>query len=152
MDPVVARTEVLANPPALAERVAEWINATAAAAGENFRVALSGGSTPKTLYGLLASDKFRNRFPWRRVDWFWGDERFVPYDHPESNYRMVREAMLLRAPVPTGNIHPIPTEGDPEEAARRYERTLKNVYGAPTLDPARPFFDITLVEIERKAK
>lgn len=145
MDPVVTHTEVLAHPSELAERVAEWMAATAAAAKGPFRVALSGGSTPKTLYALLASNKFKERFPWPRVVWFWGDERFVPYDHPESNYRMARETMLAQAPVPPENIHPIPTDGDPEEAARRYERSLKEVYGSPTLDPARPFFDIVLL-------
>ena len=145
MEPLIGRIEVLADPPALAERVAEWMTATAGASKGAFRVALSGGSTPKALYGLLASDRFRDRFPWQRTFWFWGDERFVPYDHPDSNYRMAREAMLARAPVPPQNIHPIPTDGDPEDAARRYERTLKDAYGSSILDPERPFFDITLL-------
>ena len=145
MDSIVGRIEVLADPSALAERVAEWMTATAAAAERQFRVALSGGSTPKALYALLAADKFRDRFPWQRTSWFWGDERFVPFDHPESNYGMVREAMLARAPVPPENIHPIPTDGDPEVAARRYERILKREYRSPDLDAARPFFDITLL-------
>jgi 6-phosphogluconolactonase len=145
MDRFVGRIEVLADPPALARRAAEWMTATASAAKGPFRVALSGGSTPKALYGLLASDEFRNRFPWRQVYWFWGDERFLPYDHPESNYRMAREAMLAKAPVPPENIFPIPTDGDPEDAARRYERTLNEIYGAPALDPSRPLFDIVLL-------
>ena len=145
MDRFVGRIEVLADPPALARRAAEWMTATASAAKGPFRVALSGGSTPKALYGLLASDEFRDRFPWRQVSWFWGDERFVPYDHPESNYRMAREAMLAKAPVPPENIFPIPTDGDPEDAARRYERTLNEIYGAPALDPSRPLFDIVLL-------
>ena len=108
-------------------------------------MSLSGGSTPKARYELLASDDFRGRFPWQRVSWFWGDERFVPYDHPESNYRMTREAMLNHAPVPPENIHPVPADGTPEQAALRYERTLQTVYGAQTLDPDRPLFDITLL-------
>lgn len=145
MDATITHIEVVADPPALAARVAEWMTATATAAEGRFRVALSGGSTPKALYVLLASDHFRSRFPWHRVEWFWGDERFVPYDHPESNYRVARETMLAKGPVPPENIHPIPTDGDPEEAARRYERTLRHVYGSPTLDPGRPFFDITLL-------
>ena len=112
-----------------------------------FRVSLSGGSTPKTLYGLLASDDFRKRFPWPKAEWYWGDERFVPYDHPESNYRMTREAMLSKAPVPPENIHPVPppSAGTPEEAAEIYERELQKAYGAATLDPGRPLFDITLL-------
>jgi 6-phosphogluconolactonase len=121
------------------------MTAAALAANGAFRVSLSGGSTPKALYALLASDEFRDRFPWRGVSWYWGDERFVPYDHPDSNYRMTREAMLDKAPVPPENIHPIPTDGSPENAARRYERTLQESYGAATLDPARPLFDVTLL-------
>jgi len=142
---MIGRIEVLPDPPSLAHHVAEWITAAALATSGPFRVSLSGGSTPKTLYGLLASDEFRERFPWQRVSWYWGDERFVPYDHPESNYRMTREAMLSKAPVPPENIHPVPYEGTPDEAAVRYERTLQAAYGAAVLDPARPLFDITLL-------
>jgi Glucosamine-6-phosphate isomerases/6-phosphogluconolactonase/Aldose 1-epimerase len=94
------------------------MTAAAIASSGPFRVSLSGGSTPKALYGLLASDEFRERFPWKRVSWYWGDERFVPYDHPESNYRMTREAMLAKAPVPPENIHPVPTDGTPEDRRR----------------------------------
>jgi 6-phosphogluconolactonase len=145
MDRVVGRIEVPADPSALARRAAEWMTGTALAARGRVRVALSGGSTPKALYALLASDEFRDRFPWRRVSWYWGDERFVPYDHPESNYRMTREAMLAKAPVPPENIHPVPADGAPEDAARRYERTLQEAYGATALDPDRPLFDVTLL-------
>ena len=141
----IGRVEILVDPLALAHHVAEWMTHAALAASGPFRVSLSGGSTPKTLYGLLASDEFRTRLPWSRISWYWGDERFVPYDHPDSNYRMTREAMLAKAPVPPENIHPIPTDGTPDDAARRYERTLQDSYGAATLDPQRPLFDITLL-------
>src|SRR3954452_4778609 len=143
MSGMTGRVETLADPAALARHVAEWMTAAALAATGPFRVSLSGGSTPKTLYGLLASDEFRDRFPWQRVFWYWGDERFVAYDHPESNYRMTREAMLAKAPVPPENVHPIPVDGTPEAAARRYERTLQEAYGAAILDPARALFDVT---------
>lgn len=139
------RIETLDNPAALARHVAEWMTATALAAEGDFRVSLSGGSTPKALYGLLASDAFVRRFPWQRVHWYWGDERFVPYDHPESNYRMTREAMLSKAPVPPANVHPIPADGTADDAALRYERTLQAAYGAAAFDPSRPLFDITLL-------
>jgi 6-phosphogluconolactonase len=145
MSQYVGHIEVLPDPLALAYHVAGWMTEAAMAAQGSFRVSLSGGSTPKTLYGLLVSDQFRDRFPWQRVSWYWGDERFVPYDNPESNFRMTREAMLAKAPVPAENVHPIPTDGDPEDAAHRYERTLQQAYGAPTLDPHRPFFDVTLL-------
>lgn len=141
----IGRIEILPDPGALARHAAEWMTAAAQAAGGEFRVSLSGGSTPRALYALLASDVFRERFPWRRVSWYWGDERFVPHDHPRSNYRMIREAMLSRTPVPPANIHPVPTDGTPEDAASRYERTLQSEYGAATLDPARPMFDVTLL-------
>src|SRR5215468_5965153 len=141
------RIETLADPTALARHVAEWMTAAALAAKGPFRVSLSGGSTPKALYSLLASDAFRERFPWQRVAWYWGDERFVPHDHPDSNYRMTREAMLAKAPVPPENIHPVPSDGTPEDAARRYERTLQEAYGATTLDQQRPLFDITLLDL-----
>jgi 6-phosphogluconolactonase len=141
----MGRIEVLSDPAALAAHVAEWMTAAALTADAPCRISLSGGSTPKALYTLLASGRFRNRFPWQRVHWYWGDERFVPYDHPESNYRMTRETMLSKAPVPPENVHPIPTDGDPDDAARRYERMLQQAYGAATLDPARPLFDITLL-------
>src|SRR5262245_40369238 len=137
--------EIFSDPAALARHVAEWITSAAIAAKETFRVSLSGGSTPKTLYQLLASDEFRNRFPWQRVSWYFGDERFVPYDSPDSNYRMVREAMFAKAPVPSENIHPVPFDGTPEEAAQSYERTLQQEYAATILDPTRPLFDLTLL-------
>ena len=142
---MIGRIEILPDPQRLARHVAEWMTQAALAADRPFRVSLSGGSTPKTLYSLLASDDFRNRFPWQRVSWYWGDERFVPYDHPDSNYRMTREAMLSKAPVPPENVHPVPADGTPEEAARRYEHTLRAAYGAARFDPARPLFDITLL-------
>ena len=142
---MLGRLEILPAPQTLARHVAEWMTQAALAADRPFRVSLSGGSTPKVLYSLLASDDFRDRFPWQQVSWYWGDERFVPYDHPDSNYRMTREAMLAKAPVPPENIHPVPADGTPDEAAGRYERTLREAYGAATFDPARPLFDITLL-------
>jgi 6-phosphogluconolactonase len=145
MSQMNGRIETLADPAALACHVAEWMTSAALAATGAFRVSLSGGSTPKALYTLLASDDFRGRFPWTRVSWYWGDERFVPYDHPESNYRMSSDAMLAKAPVPPENVHPVPTNGTPEQAASRYEQTLQAAYGAAVLDRARPLFDITLL-------
>jgi 6-phosphogluconolactonase len=140
------RLEILPNAEALASRVADWLVATAARSDRPFSVALSGGSTPRRLYGLLASPPYRGAFPWQRTHWFWGDERFVPHDDPESNFRMVREAMLAGAPVPPANVHPVPTEGlTSDEAAHSYERQLKDFYGASTLRPDRPLFDVTFL-------
>lgn len=139
------RIETLPDSASLARRVADWMTSAALAAKGDFRVSLSGGSTPKALFTLLASDPLIGCFPWPRVSWYWGDERFVPYDHSESNYRMTRETMLNKAPVPPGKVHPVPAHGTPEEAASRYEKTLQTPYGATVLDPARPMFDITLL-------
>jgi 6-phosphogluconolactonase len=111
------------------------------------RIALSGGSTPRPVYSLLAAAEFRDRFPWERALWFWGDERFVPHDHPESNYRMAWEAMLSHVSVPPQNIFPIPTDGRPADAAQRYEQALKQIYGRPDLNPEMPLFDIMLLGI-----
>ena len=85
---------------------------------DRFAICLSGGSTPRRLYQLLAESPYRDALPWERIHWFWGDERFVPWDHPDSNYGMVRAAMLARAPVPPANIHGIATTGTPADAAR----------------------------------
>ncbi len=141
-----AKLEILANPEVLARRAADWLLAMAAAKEGTFAVSLSGGSTPRRLYEYLAGEPYLGRFPWSRTHWFWGDERFVPHNDARSNYRMVRETMLSRAPVPAANIHPSPTEGvSAEEAAAAYERELKSFYGAEQLEPGRPLFDVNLL-------
>lgn len=144
--PTRPRLEALADPEGLSQRVADWILDLAMAKAGDFAVALSGGSTPRRLYRLLAEPPYRDAFPWRRVHWFWGDERFVPPEDPSSNYRMVREAMLSRAPIPVDHIHAMPTEGlTPDAAAAAYECELKTFYGAGRLDAARALFDVTLL-------
>lgn len=139
------RTVVLADPTTLARRVASWLTELALASEGPFRIVLSGGSTPEPTYEILASGEFRDRFPWKRVFWYWGDERFVPHDHPDSNYRMALETMLSKAPVPPDHVFPIPVDGSPDEAALRYERVLQQAYGGAQLDPAKPLFDVTLL-------
>jgi 6-phosphogluconolactonase len=141
-----AKLEILADADALARRVADWLLAGALAKPGVFAVALSGGATPRLLYGHLAKPPYRDAFPWGRAHWFWGDERFVPPDDSQSNYRMVRAALLSQAPIPEANIHPIPTAGmSPEAAASAYERELQSFYGSRHLDPARPLFDVVLL-------
>jgi 6-phosphogluconolactonase len=132
----------------LARYVAEWLCTLAIARGGVFSVCLSGGSTPRRLYGQLADPIFASRLPWDRMHWFWGDERFVPHDHPDSNYRMALETFLSRVPVPSANIHAIPTEGlMPEQSAATYEATLKHFYGSDVMTSERPLFDVTLLGI-----
>jgi 6-phosphogluconolactonase len=140
-----AQIDVSSDAEALARRAAEWLVDEATAGQGTFRISLSGGSTPRTLYTLLAQEPLRSRMPWDRLELFWGDERFVPPDHQDSNYRMTRETMLDQVPLKPDQIHRMPTEGSPDEAAQAYEDLLKQVYGSDTLDPARPFFDVTLL-------
>jgi len=136
----------LNDPEALARHAADWLVAAAVAKDAPFAIALSGGSTPKRLYQLLATPPYAGTFPWGRVHWFWGDERFVPHDDPLSNYRMVHEAMLSRAPVPPENIHAIATEAlTPEAAASDYEHTLQTFYGGGALIADQPLFDVNFL-------
>ncbi|MGO9431649.1 6-phosphogluconolactonase, partial [Rhodoblastus sp.] len=140
------RLEILPDADSLAKRVADWLLDAAKSSDGLFTVALSGGSTPRALYELLAEPPYRDAFPWARTHFFWGDERFVPHDDARSNFRMAREALLSRVPIPAENIHPVPTQGfGPEAAAAAYQRELMTFYGAETLDPGRPLFDVTLL-------
>ncbi len=138
--------EIFADPQALAHHVADWLLALANAKTGRFALCLSGGSTPKRLYELLATAPYRDSFPWSRTHLFWGDERFVPHDDALSNYRMVREALLTHINIPATNIHAVPTEHTgPAAAAAAYEHDLKSFYGSDRLDPARPLFDVNLL-------
>jgi 6-phosphogluconolactonase len=97
-----------------------------------FSVALSGGSTPRRTYQLLASPEYRDRIDWSKVHIFFSDERCVPPTHADSNYRMVKEAMLSRLPVPDENVHRIIGEGDAHANASLYESELQTFFdGAP---------------------
>jgi 6-phosphogluconolactonase len=93
-----------------------------------FTVALSGGSTPRVLYSLFASPAFKARIDWRRIHFFWGDERCVPPDHSESNYRMVHEALLSKIEIPSENIHRMAGEKEPQLAASEYEDELRRTF------------------------
>lgn len=109
---------------AAAEQVSAGIR-TVLADQDEAAVALAGGSTPRRLYELLGEANV----PWDRVHLFWGDERFVPHDHPRSNVRMVRETLLAEAEVPSSHVHSMPTDGAPGNAAARYEETLRHHLG-----------------------
>lgn len=140
------KVEISADKTALAKDVADFLVARIAATNGSFAWNLSGGSTPKTLYALLATDAYRDKIDWSRVHVFFGDERFVPPDHPDSNYRMAREAMLAHVPIPAANVHAVPTtDTTPEAAADAYAATLKTFYGSDTLDPSRPLFAVTML-------
>jgi 6-phosphogluconolactonase len=141
---------VAADPAALAKMAAERVLARIAANSGRAAICLTGGSSPKALYQLLATEPYRSKIPWDRVHWFIGDERFVPAGDPLSNMGMARAAFLDQC-APQPNVHPIPTDtaspDDPDKSAELYERELKSFYGAEELDPARPLFDLVLMGV-----
>lgn len=108
-----------------ARKFVDWAWQAIARDGQ-FLVALSGGSTPKALFEQLASDEFRLQIDWTRVQLFWGDERAVPPDDPESNYGMTRRELLIRVPIPAGNVHRMEAEdANLGRAAHEYENLLR---------------------------
>jgi 6-phosphogluconolactonase len=138
---------VVADPAALAVAAAERLMARIEANTGRVAICLTGGSSPKQLYRLLASDPWSKRIPWNRVHWFIGDERFVPPSDPLNNMAMARGIFLDRL-APRDHVHPISTDAEnPDESARDYERRLKSFYGADDLDPARPLFDLVLMGV-----
>ena len=121
------------DPEALARRAAHYfveMAGEAAAARGRLRIAISGGSTPRAAFALLADpdQPWRARMPWDKLDLYWVDERCVPPTHPDSNYRMTREALLDHVPLQPGQIHRIEGELDPQVAADRYESELRNTF------------------------
>jgi 6-phosphogluconolactonase len=122
--------DVEAMSRAAADALVEHISASLQAR-DVYSIVLSGGSTPRSLYALLAGDPdLRRQIPWDRVHFFWGDERHVPPDHPESNYHMAFEAMLSRVPIPPDNIHRMRGEDpDADKAAGDYAREIRRFFG-----------------------
>jgi 6-phosphogluconolactonase len=106
-----------------------------------FSVALSGGSTPRRIYELLAGEEFASRVEWSKVHVFFGDERCVPPDDAESNYRMAQESLLSRVDVPAENVHRMIGEGDAAANARLYEDELRKFFGGDDL----PRFDLIML-------
>jgi 6-phosphogluconolactonase len=143
--PCIRIIEVLPTPNDLFRAAAdEFVRAGRAAIAERgrFTVALSGGSTPRSLYSLLAQD--HADFSWSQTFLFFGDERHVPPDHPESNYRMVKESLLTKVPIPNGNVFRVQAEmPDPAAAAADYEQQLRKFF---ELRPEEfPVFDLILL-------
>lgn len=137
---------VLTTPQELFEAAGEEVlRAAKDAVGQRgrFTIALPGGSTPKSLFNLLATNA-RTVMPWDRTFFFWGDERHVPPTDPDSNYKMAEETMLSKVPVAAGNIFRIPAENpDAAAAAEAYEQTLRKFF---QLEPGQvPVFDLILL-------
>ena len=131
---MLADLAVLPSAAALADAAAgRFITAArdAIASHGQFIVALSGGSTPRDTYLLLGTEALVSRVMWSRVQVLWGDERCVPPDHIESNYRMARETLLDHVPIPAANVHRVHGEDDPATAAEVYEATLRALLRTP---------------------
>lgn len=112
----------------------------AVTASGRFSVSLSGGSTPKRVFELLATSPYREQVPWDKVHVFWGDERAVPADDPRNNARMARLALLDHVPIPKNQIHPIAGDIDPAKSAEQYEALIRSFFGS---EPPR--FDLILL-------
>jgi 6-phosphogluconolactonase len=138
--------EIQPDLPALSRAAADRIVQAACRSGDRFSMALSGGSTPRETYALLATDPYRAAIDWSRVHIFWGDERCVPPDDPRSNYRMAHQALLAHVPIPAENVHRMAGELDPSQAAATYSRELQVYFGAAHVDaPPAPQFDLILL-------
>ncbi len=136
---------VYPTPAELAAAAAQaFVNAARSAVARRgvFRVALSGGSTPQAMHRALVSEALKDRVPWDRVEVFWGDERCVPPEHPDSNYRMAKETLLDHIPIPAHQIYPMPGNLEPQAAAIAYQQTLRRVFD---VGDAIPVFDLILL-------
>jgi 6-phosphogluconolactonase len=139
---IEGRLEVVKDADALAIRAAELIAERMTGCNTPFRMVLSGGTTPVAAYRALAR---RKGLPWSCVELFFSDERFVPPDHHNSNYRMVRETLLVDSTVQPRKLLAIPTDDTPDSAAERYDEMLRQQYGAGELEAGIPLFDLTLL-------
>jgi 6-phosphogluconolactonase len=142
---MIGHVESFADADSVASHAADWLIARVAAAEAPVRVALSGGSTPKRLFSLLAQPERAARMKWERLALFWGDERCVHYDSPDSNYGEAKRLLLDHVPIDMGQVHPFPTNLAPEEAAARYAQTLQAAYGATVLAPSKPLFEVNFL-------
>ncbi len=141
-----AEINIVSDSVTLARIAADEFHRLAGAAVQErgrFSVALSGGNTPRTVYSLLASE--HQQLPWDRIHIFFGDERHVPPDHPESNFRMANEALLSKVPIPEKNVHRIHAELDAETAAAEYDQELRDFFHLRDND--WPRFDLIFLGI-----
>lgn len=137
---------ILDNGEELAREAADfvlWSGEQAVKSAGTFRLALSGGATPKALYALLAGSALAKRLEWRRVSVFFGDERCVPPDHADSNFRMANDTLLKPLKIPQDRVFRMRGEDEPEQAARQYEASIRKEFGESA--PAWPRFDVILL-------
>jgi 6-phosphogluconolactonase len=146
--PVTVIYRVFASPAAAARAGARLFSDVAVKAAKDrgvARIAISGGTTPKLMFQLLAdpAEPFLNQVPWDRIELFWVDERCVPPDNAESNYRMTKEALLSKVPLPAERVHRMEGELEPEVAAARCESVIRNTFKLEGAEP--PTFDLILL-------
>ncbi len=139
---ITGQMEIVRDAEALSARAAELIADRIRSSGAPFRLALSGGNTPRGCYRRLAH---LHQVPWERVEIYLGDERFVSFDDPDSNYHMVRQTLLAGEKVSPRAVFAIPTDGTPENAADAYEEILRQQYGSSHLMADLPLFDLQLL-------
>jgi len=123
--------DISKNTDELSEKAAVWMIAyikEVLQKQDHFTIALSGGNTPKKLYQLLASEKYKHQIDWSKLHFFWGDERYVPFDDDSNNAKMVFETLLDHVPVKKDQIHIMRTDIEPEESAMNYEKILKRYF------------------------
>lgn len=136
-------TKTLADPASLAEAFAsDFATWVAAQSKGPITVALSGGSTPKRLFELWA-DQYADKIDWSRIHFFWGDERCVPPEDPESNYGVAKELLFDRITMPSENIHRVRGEASPAEECSRYEQEIQQF--VPTNRGGTPQFDLIIL-------
>lgn len=141
-----AELRILEDSEELAREAADfvvWAGEQALSGASTFRLALAGGSTPRALYALLAGPALARTLDWRRVSVFFGDERCVPPDHPDSNFRMANETLIAPLDLPRERVFRMRGEEEPERAARDYEDSIRKEFGAAP--PTWPRFDLILL-------
>jgi 6-phosphogluconolactonase len=137
---VYSHREALAR--AVADYVAAQVSNSVAERGVATLV-LSGGTTPRSVYTLLSAEPYHSTIPWKKVHLFWGDERCVPPTSEESNFRMADETLISRVSLPSENVHRIPVERPPAEAAAVYDREIREFFGLK--DGEFPQFDLLML-------
>ena len=131
------------TPQLTSQQLAVWISQKIqekAARHGSFTWALSGGSTPKMLYEILAAEPYKSQIPWKQVHLFWGDERFVPFEDPRNNARMAFDTLIDQVNVPSSQIHVMRTDLSPEDAVENYTQILHRYFPAQGAT-----FDLTLL-------
>lgn len=141
-----AEFDVLSDVDAVAMRMAElFIQTVQSRPGKRIRIALSGGSTPKRLFAILAQPEMVAKIDWKRVELFYGDERHVPVGHADSNHTVAQELLLSKVPLPASHIHAMPTDGQATSDAQKYQRLMEASYGSSELKKGEPFFDLVML-------